>query len=242
MSESIDYKGHTITVSQDHDPMNPHEWDNLGTLALKNSGWADEDIDDQESFFKLLLEEEEFRPWSREYQEWDYYDIDTAKAQRNIEAKYIVLPVYKYEQSGVCYNTSGFSCPWDSGQNGFIYVSKEDVRKEYSVKRISKKIHDKVIKQLECEVQTFSDAVSGNVWGYEITDENGDDLDSCWGFIGDAYSQDDYIWQEARSVVDHQVKRNRKKRIARLKEMILNKVPLFVREQELQPYQLCPTS
>jgi hypothetical protein len=28
-------------------------------------------------------------------------------------------------------NTTGFSCPWDSGQIGWIYASLEDVKKEF---------------------------------------------------------------------------------------------------------------
>jgi len=35
------------------------------------------------------------------------------------------LPIFKYQHSGVRYNTTGFSCPWDSGKFGYIYISKE---------------------------------------------------------------------------------------------------------------------
>ncbi len=37
-------------------------------------------------------------------------------------------------------NTTGFSCPWDSGQVGWVFVSKKKVREEYGVKRITESL------------------------------------------------------------------------------------------------------
>lgn len=51
-----------------------------------------------------------------------------------ISEKYIVLPLYLYDHSGITMNTTGFSCPWDSGQVGWIYASKEDALKEFGGK------------------------------------------------------------------------------------------------------------
>lgn len=36
-----------------------------------------------------------------------------------------LLPVYKFEHSGVSFNTTGYSDPWDSGQVGFIYCTHD---------------------------------------------------------------------------------------------------------------------
>ena len=52
---------------------------------------------------------------------------------------------------------------------GYIYVTKENVRKEYGVKRVTRKIIEKVTKLLECEVQEYDHYLTGNVYGYEIT-------------------------------------------------------------------------
>lgn len=93
-------------------------------------------------------------------------------------------------------NTTGFHCPWDSGQVGFIYMTLDDIRTEYSVQRVSAKRREAVVDHLRNEVQTFSDYVSGAVYGYVVEDENGNQIDSCWGFIGD---YDGYCLTEARS-------------------------------------------
>jgi hypothetical protein len=42
-----------------------------------------------------------------------------------------ILPVYLYDHSGLTINTTGFTCPWDSGQIGWIYASHEQVKAEY---------------------------------------------------------------------------------------------------------------
>ena len=54
---------------------------------------------------------------------------------------------------------------------GYIYVTKEDVRKEYNVKRVSRKVLDKVTKLLQSEVEEYDHFLTGNVYGYEITKE-----------------------------------------------------------------------
>jgi len=39
--------------------------------------------------------------------------------------KYIILPLFLYDHSGITMSTGPFSCPWDSGQVGWIYASKQ---------------------------------------------------------------------------------------------------------------------
>lgn len=223
------YRGYTIEIWRDEHVDNPREWCNLGTLALKGSGWAEHGIDDQESFFALLLESEDYLKYSHEDRDYDRYNIDHGKAQRRIEEKYIVLPVFKFEHSNVAYNTSGFSCPWDSGQNGYIYASKEDVRKEYSVKNISPRIRKLVIGVLESEVKTFSDAVNGNVYGYTVIAPDGEQLDSCGGYYGD-YDESG-LMEQAKAGIDSDIDQNRKRKLRFLKEWIINKVPLLKRQE-----------
>lgn len=220
-TETVTYRNHTITIGVDDLVENPREWDNFGTLALKNSGWADKDIMDTEEFFSLLLNDEEFRPYDREIQDYDYYSVDAEKAWRNIERKYVVLPVYKYEHGRVCYNTTGFSCPWDSGQNGYIYVSKADIRKEYGVKRITKKLEQQVIKRLDSEVETFSQAVSGGVYGFSI-EETGD---SCGDFYGHDHEESGLL-EHARNSIDCSIDYAKKSCFDKLKTFIRNRVPL----------------
>ena len=42
--------------------------------------------------------------------------------------QYVILPLYLYDHSGITISTRPFSCPWDSGQVGWIYASKDTFR------------------------------------------------------------------------------------------------------------------
>jgi hypothetical protein len=97
----------------------------------------------------------------------------------------IVLPVYAFIHSGVALNTTGFSCPWDSGQSGYIYENKAAIREEFGVKRISAKLRKRVEDRMRAEVEEFGKYLNGEVYGFVIEDENGEEVDSCWGFFGD---------------------------------------------------------
>ena len=101
--------------------------------------------------------------------------------------KYIVLKLYLYDHSGISLSTSPFSCPWDSSQVGYIYVSKETAYKEYGIKRITKEWKDKILLYLEGEVETFNQYLNNDVYGFTIEDEDGNVIDSCGGFYGDDF-------------------------------------------------------
>lgn len=89
---------------------------------------------------------------------------------------------------------SGFDCPWDSGQTGFIYASKERIKKEMGWKVITKKRIAQLQKMAQSELDEFNAYVSGDVYGFTRTikvvdcnscgSESEQELDSCWGFYG----------------------------------------------------------
>lgn len=49
---------------------------------------------------------------------------------------------------------------------------------------------------MEAEIDEYSKWANGECYGYGITDRNGEHVDSCWGFIGNIYAE-----QEARDAV-----------------------------------------
>ena len=107
----------------------------------------------------------------------------------------IILPLYLYDHSGLTMNTSGFSCPWDSGQVGFIYIEREDMLKEFGKKRMSKQLREKAEEILRSEVQEYDSYLTGDV--FYITVERKDpewgeteDLDCCGGFLGQEYAEE----------------------------------------------------
>jgi len=103
--------------------------------------------------------------------------------EANKEGKYIVLPLYLYDHSGITMRTTPFSCPWDSGQVGVIFVEKNKVREEYGWKVITAKRKEKILERLKGEVETYDQYLRGEVYGFrKLVD--GEEVDSCWGFYG----------------------------------------------------------
>ena len=130
--ETIEYRGFNIEIYVDETPLHPRkEWDNLGTLYASHRRYnlCDEDID---------IDDSECASWEDVYNE--------------IVKRYnpaVIIPVYMYDHSGIIIRASEgnpFSCRWDSGQIGFVFVSKEKVQKEWEVKRISAKLKEKITK------------------------------------------------------------------------------------------------
>lgn len=155
--KEINHNGKIIKIMYDESPESPSEWDNLGTIAYKSGS-------------KYVLGYEEFPLEEME-------EIANSK-------EYIWLPVYAYIHSGIALNTGGFSCPWGSGQSGLVFVSKQKIRQEYNKKRISKKLTESVKNILKSQVETFSQYLNGEVYGFMIEDKEGNCIDSCFGYYG----------------------------------------------------------
>lgn len=202
--ETIEYKGYNIQINQDDMAESPREWDNLGTIITFMR--RDYGIGDNNKFSSSA----QFRQWSK-------------------REKVVCLPVYAYIHSGITINTGGFSCSWDSGQAGYIYVTYEKIRKEYGIKRVTKKYIDKVTRCLDLEIKTFDQYLTGDTYYYTIEDKEGDHLDSCGGFFGTDWKTNGLLYY-AENAIDCHVSQARKAHFNKLKAWIKNHVPMQYRE------------
>lgn len=171
-----EYKGYNIEIHYDDNAENPN--------------------DAMEMFGHLIS-------WHSRYaigEKHDYAGPDELYAE--IKPSDVVLPVYLYDHSGLRLSTGSFNDPWDSGQIGYIVAWADDIRRNYGVKRISKRIREKVINALAAEVEIWDAYLSGEVYGYVVLDNNGEHVDSCWGFYGDM----DYMISEAKAAVDYETR------------------------------------
>lgn len=98
---------------------------------------------------------------------------------------YVAMPVYVYIHSGITLSTSPFSCSWDSGLSGVIYIKKEDYKKEFQVNRVKSTVIENWLSGL---LESYNDCMNGNVYGFSVIDEDGEYTDSCGGFIGYDYA------------------------------------------------------
>ncbi len=155
-----------LEIKRDDHPESPREWDNLGTIVYGHRRYHLGDVE--------AWDTEDYLNWN------DWRDGELKGA--------IALPVYLYDHSGLTINTTGFHCPWDSGQVGWIYVDKEKAREELGVKRIGKHARKRILDILRSEVELFDQYLRGDVYGFVLY-EDGEEIDSCWGF----YSFEDIV-------------------------------------------------
>ncbi len=171
------YKQCTIRVEQDDHPSDPRDWDNLGEMVC----------------------------WHREYKLGDDQPAEDPQewfANHEREAA-VILPLYLFDHSGLAMSVGPFACPWDSGQVGYIWASRERALKEYGKKILTKKLKSQLAGYLSNEVKTYDDYLQGNVYGYIVESPDGETIDSCWGYFGSDADEDGYMIREAKSFVDY---------------------------------------
>lgn len=183
------YRDHTIKIIHDPDPESPRDYDNLGTMTCWHGRYRLGDTHDHDDPRDLLI---------------DLIEVssDTNLSMNDLFARAVkravILPLYLYDHSGITMNTAGFHCPWDSGQVGYIYVTLEDIRKDYGVTRVSKNLRTKIANHLRQEVNTYDHYLTGNCYGF-VVEKDDEEVESCWGFLGD---YDGHCLAEAKSSVN----------------------------------------
>ncbi len=166
-----------LKIIQDQLGESPREWCNLGTIAYKHPHYilGEETINDPIEWLEGMLNLEN---------KYVYNDDRLSELENKFFDEYIALPIYLFDHSGITIRTYPFGCRWDSGKVGYIYMTKNQARKEYKWKRITVKRREKLLQYLEGEVDVYDQYLRGEVYGFVIEDKEGEHIDSCWGFYG----------------------------------------------------------
>jgi hypothetical protein len=187
--ETEEYKGYTIKILQDQDPIDPRESDEylMGTMVCFHRHYGLGDKHD--------LKSENFSGWA---------EIKTY-LEKELGAN-IIIPLYLLDHSGLWMRAGrNFSDVdsggWDSGVVGFIYTTPKRIRELYAIKHITKEKLAKAEAELYREVATYNDLLTGAVYGYVVENPEGEHTDSCWGFYGDEGFKE--AMNQARSAVDY---------------------------------------
>jgi hypothetical protein len=179
-----------LRVVQDSCGEDPRGWDNLGTMVCFHNRY---NLGDKHSYD------------ADDYSGWE----EMKKAILKEEGRgTVILPLYLYDHSGISMSTGAFSCRWDSGQVGFILANKKSILAEFGGKIVTKKLRERIEGILEGEVETYTKYLEGDVYGFVIEDEEGEHIDSCYGFYGTDFATNgmlDYINAELLGVSEGEV-------------------------------------
>lgn len=124
-----------------------------------------------------------------EFESWDELERYLIEER----GAYLIYPLSIYDHSGVTIFIGPPRDQWDSGQVGFVYVTKDDILHEYG--EVTPETEARAKQVIEGEVETYDRYLRGEVYGYEIY-ENGKFYDSCWGFYCDYEEIPAEIWGE----------------------------------------------
>lgn len=110
---------------------------------------------------------------------------------------WFVTNLYMYEHSGIALAAGGrnpFHCPWDSGQVGIVALKKSGWGRGRGER------NDNRMEFAQAVAEEYGRYMNGECYGYVIEDERGEQLDSCFGFIGL-----DHVIDEAGNAARHHV-------------------------------------
>lgn len=161
-------RGYYVEIRVDSDPQNPRkDYDHLGTMVCWHRG------------YELGDEQPTCRPKD--------YPYDGVPAEDRVQ-----LPLYLYDHSGITMSTQPFSCPWDSGQVGFIYVTLKKALENWNLDSFEtwdyrfedgESLYERAIACLAAEVEEYNAYLTGGVYSYEVI-KDGEILDGGSGHFG----------------------------------------------------------
>lgn len=193
-----DPSGLTLIVEAEDHPLNPREeYELLGQLVC----------------------------WYGRYTLGDKHDwTDPADFRQHLKSctGAIALPVYLYDHSGLALATTPFHCPWDSGQVGWIWMSRETALAAFDRggKSLTPALRRQAEKALRTEVQEYHQFLSGDVWHIRVENDEGDILDSCGGFFGSHHAV-----EEGRAMLVALAPEERKRKAEALADLIESERP-----------------
>ncbi len=157
------------SVRVDPDPPNPRtEYENTTTMWCAHGRY---DLGDQET-----------NPWPNQA-------ISEEQIAEHVGPLAIIKPLYLYDHSGLMVSTTPFSCRWDSGQIGWVFISEVDA----TAHGLNPALIDKV---LESEVKAYDRYLNNE--SYEWALHEGEQyIEGCCGI-----DNQDHAWSEALSALE----------------------------------------
>jgi len=164
-----------LRILNDHYPESPRQWDNVTKMLCFHKSYRIGDEHDYKST--------DYKGWQGFKKQLEK-DFDIA----------VIKPVYAYEHGNITVSTSPYDCRFDSGQVGWIFVTKQKIRECYGIKNVTKKHIQKAEINIDLDMETYDQYLTGDIYGFEVVEKKTCEtcghtkeeiIDSCWGFYGE---------------------------------------------------------
>ena len=158
--KSVENENYVLEVYRDELVETPREWDNLGTMITYHNHY-------------ILGEKELNGGYPSMYDEFKeeviYGDLglevdDDGLADCIMEDEVVYFPLFLFDHSGLRMDYTPFSCRWDSGQVGYIYVTHEKVKEHFNIDKVDGEHIKKAKDILKAEVKTMDSYLSGDIY------------------------------------------------------------------------------
>ncbi len=185
------YRGLEIQVDYASNPEDPREWDPVTRMVCFHRRYNLGDSHDYNS---------------DDYAGWDEIEDQIFEDHNPVWIK----PLYLYDHSGITISTSPFGCRWDSGQIGWVFITKERYEECFGkFEGTESEFVDKCCQIIESEVKTYDDYIRGEVYRFEVNDEDGEFIDACCGYYGQEGLE--YGLDEFKKTIDYHLDRKQRK-------------------------------
>lgn len=202
--DSVKIGGYVGEVVWDIDPVNPREFDNVAVMVCGHSRYDLGDVQVQskdEGDYHISQEpgvttvcthcgvpvEYSGDGWWTEIdkENWDERDDleDCTKSESGQHSPEFhgvsIYPLYLYDHGGITISMGGFSCPWDSGQVGVIYITDKDRTEKLGPEW---QTPQKIKEFMGLEVDEYDAYLTGMVYRFQIHSDDGEPIISCGGY------------------------------------------------------------
>ena len=186
--------GHTIQIQYDEEcpaSVNPMNWDtvfnyytwerNYNSMQEHSYREVDDWFDAQTSEGAYYLLKEQASSEGKPLKEF----VNTLCTTLD-KVGIIAFPIRVYEQTD---KITYYLGEWFDRRHGilvgFAWQTKENICKEYGCERITDELRQKLTSNVKQTLKDYSNYCNGYVYGYNLFDSNGEEIDGGSGFIAD---------------------------------------------------------
>lgn len=183
---TFEHKGYTVEVWPDDAAESPRDWDgNVTYLVLYHP--------------RYNLGDALSKPvYTNDLAGW----MDATMAEKGGRNP-IIIPVTMIDHGSVSLHAHADvtqflpGMHWDMSLVGYAVINRERARELHAWGRITRAREAALIAEAKAEIEEYGQYINGECYGYVIKDPNGEEVDSCFGFIGN-----DWLEKEAKGIID----------------------------------------